>query len=82
MSPGVDPFDLADDEVHPVGQKDVPRPGDLVGRVGAERKEEEARLVAVDVVPVDDRNLPLVGVQFAAQFVDDHRAGGAPTENH
>ena len=47
-----------------------------------ERNEEQAGLVDVPVVAVDDVNLRLVAVEAAAQPVGGHRASGAAAQNH
>jgi hypothetical protein len=58
-----------------------PRPHDLVDVRQPERNEEEARLVDVTVVAVDDMDLRLVQVEAAAQPVRDHRAACSPAED-
>ena len=78
---GVDDVNLADDEVDPVGQKGMPRPGDLIRRVGTEREEQVPGLIVVRIVLVDDRDLPLRGSQGAPQFVHDHRSGGTSAQH-
>ncbi len=64
---GFDHLDSARDEVAP-GLHHV------VLAVHAEGDEQEARLVVVGFHGIDDRDLPLVGVEQAAQAIDDHRA--------
>ena len=58
------------------------RPHDLVELRKPEWHEEEAGLVDVPVVLVDDVDLRLVGVEAAAQPVSHHRAAGAAAEDH
>jgi len=57
------------------------RPHDLLDVCQPERHEEEARLVDVPVVTVDDVDLSLVRVEVASQPVRDHRSAG-PTAEH
>ena len=52
-----------------------------LGRVRAERDEQVAGLVVVDVALVDDGDLPLVARQSWTELVDDHGAGGSAAEN-
>ena len=47
-----------------------------------ERHEEQAGLVDVPVVSIDDVDLCLVGVEPAAQPVGGHRAAGSAAEDH
>jgi hypothetical protein len=58
------------------------RPHNLLDLRQPEGDEEQARLVDVPVVAVDDVDLGLVGVEAAAQSVGGHRAAGAAAENH
>ena len=57
-------------------------PHDLVELREPEWHEEQAGLVDVPVILVDDVDLGLVGVEAAAQPVSRHRAAGAATEDH
>ena len=57
------------------------RPDDLVGVGEPEGDEQQARLVDVAVVAVDDVDLGLVGVEAPAQPVGDHRAARAAAED-
>src|SRR6266540_6317315 len=58
------------------------RSHDLVDLRQPERDEEQAGLVDVPVIQVDDVDLCLVGVEAAPQPVGGHRAAGAAAENH
>ena len=58
------------------------RAGDLLGRREPERNEEEARLVDMAVVPVDDVDVHVVAVEPAAQSVRDRCAACSASENH
>jgi hypothetical protein len=78
---GLDPVDLAQDQLHSVGEEVVPAAHDLGRRVAAERYEQVARLVVVVVVPVDHGDRPLVVRQPLVELVRDHRAGGAAAED-
>jgi hypothetical protein len=53
----------------------------VVGVGEPEGDEEQARLVDVPVVAVDDADSGLVGPEPAAQPVGDHRAAGAAAED-
>src|SRR6266542_4211136 len=57
-------------------------PHDLLHVREPEGDEEQARLVDVPVVAVDDVDLGLVRVEAAAQPVGGHRAAGPPAEDH
>ena len=57
------------------------RPHDLVERGEPEGDEEQAGLVDVPVVTVDDVDLGLVGAETATQAVGDHRAARAAAED-
>ena len=59
-----------------------PRPHDLLEMRQPERDEQQARLVDVSIVAVDDVDLRLVKIETAAQPVGGHRAAGSPAENH
>ena len=78
---GVDAIDLAVNEVDALGHEALGGLDDLVGRVGAERDEQVARLVVVNVALVDDGDLPLIACEAGAELVDDHGAGGATAED-
>ncbi len=77
---GVDAVDLAVNEVDALGDEPLGGLDDLVGAVGAERDEEVAGLVVVDVALVDNGDLPLVAGKSGPELVDDHRSGGSATE--
>ena len=57
------------------------RPHDLLHVREPEGDEEQARLVDVPVVAIDDVDLGLVRVEAAAQPVGGHRAAGAAAED-
>ena len=76
-----DRVDLSLVEDDAVSQLPFARPDDLVQRGEPEGDEEQARLVDVAVVAVDDVDLGLVGVEAPAQPVGDHRAAGAAAQD-
>ena len=69
-------------EDDPAAELAAPRANDLVGVGEAEGDEEQPRLVHVPVVPVDDVDVGLMGLDPAAQPVGHHRAAGAAAEHH
>ena len=77
-----DRLDLVLVEDDAVAQLAPARPHDLVDVREPEGDEEQAGLVDVPVVAVDDVDLGLVGVEAAAQPVGGHRAAGAAAEDH
>ena len=77
-----DRLDLVLVEDDAVAQLAPARPHDLLDVREPEGDEEQARLVDVAVVAVDDVDLGLVGVEAAAQPVGGHRAAGAAAEDH
>ena len=78
---GPDFFDLVLMEDDAASQLAPARPHDLVHVREPERDEEQARLVDVPVVAVDDVDLGLVRVEAAAQPVGGHRAARAAAED-
>ena len=58
------------------------RPHDLVFVCESEGDEQQAGLVDVPVVAVDDVDLGVLGLEAAAQPVGGHRAAGAAAEDH
>src|SRR5690606_26072941 len=70
------------DEVHAVAQLAPPGPDDLLGLGEPERHEEEAGLVDVAVVLVDDRDRRLRGLVHAAEAVGGERAARPAAEDH
>ena len=78
----LDPVDLRLEEPDAVPQLALPGAGDLVCVGEAERDEQEARLVDVAVVPVDDGDLRLGVLVGAPEPVCHHRAAGPAAEDH
>jgi hypothetical protein len=76
-----DRVDLSLVEDDSVAQLSCSWPDDLVQGCEPERDEEEPRLVDVAVVPIDDVDLGLVGVEASAQAVGDHRAASAAAQD-
>ena len=75
-------LDLVLVEDDAVAQLSAARPRDLLDLRQPEGDEQQARLVDVPVVAVDDVDLGLVGVEAAPQPVGGHRPAGAAAENH
>ena len=77
-----DLLDLVLVEDDAVAQLPPAGPHDLIDLREPERDEEQAGLVDVAVVAVDDVDLGLVRVEAAAQPVGGHRAARAAAEDH
>ena len=78
----VDAVDIRLVERDPVPELPAAGAHDVLDVGQAERHEQQARLVDVAVVPVDDRDLRLVGLVGAPEPVRHHRAAGAAAEDH
>ncbi len=74
--------DLVLVEDHAVAELAAARTHDLLDRGQTKGDKEQAGLVDVLVVAVDDVDLGLVGVEAAAQPVGGHRAAGPAAEDH
>ena len=77
----VDAVDPADHVVDAVVQLRAARAHEVLGAGHAEGDEEEARLVDVAVVLVDDGDLQVTLVEAAAQPVGHQRATGPPAQD-
>ena len=79
LDPDLDDLVLVEGDV--AAQLPVARAHDLVGLREPEGHEEQAGLVDVRIVSVDDVDFGLVGVEVAAEPVRDHRSTGAAAED-
>ena len=66
----------------PAMQLPPPRPDDVLHVGQPERHEQQAGLVDVAVVLVDDGDRQLIGAVVATQPVGGQRATGAATQDH
>ena len=76
----IDALDLCETKIDAAAKLLVARPDDLLGLGEPERDEQQAGLVHVAVVAVDDRDARLIAV-LPLQPVRDQRPSGAPAEN-
>jgi hypothetical protein len=77
----LDHLDRGHDHFHAGRDEVTTRLDDIIAGIDAERDEQVARLVVVDLRLIDDRDLPLSGVELATEFVNNHRAGCAGAQH-